>query len=247
MKYQDTVLKKSTIVIFTGNETTRRTITYPVGTKWVMEKSSVVNDEISDDYWTCVPCKDFNESDWKGCSVREIANMMFHITIPNVVGLWGNDFELTTGPELMRQFNLNGRVLICMAEDKKTFMLSQIALITLVDDPNKVMMTRQLFHSPMGADKVLGTMMGWEDLGSLPFSGRSAYWYLLPKREGAKVWKELREYANSLYEGKPADCPYELSIKFDFDDLSDIPTIVMKQQEFVRQFGVVPGKTLQLN
>ena len=247
MKHQDTALKKSTIVTFTGNETSRRTITYPVGTKWVKERSNDANDEIANNYWTCVPSKGFNESDWEGCSVSEVANMMFHITISNVVESWADDFELTTGTELMRQFELRGRVLVCMAESQKTFMLSQIALITLVDTPNKVLMTRQIFHSPMSAEPMIRTTMDWEDLNSLPFSGRAAYWYLLPKRVGAKVWKEIRKYANSLYEGDPADSPYELSVNFDLDDLSNIPEIITKQQEFVRQFGVIPGKTLRLN
>ena len=130
--------------------------------------------------------------------------------------------------------------------DWKGCCTGEVALITLVDSPDKCMMTRQIFRTPMTNEAMLGTSMGWESLADLPYSDKYSYWYLLPKQKGTEVWNKLREYANSLYDGKPMDSPYELAHEFKFDDLSDIPEIVRTQERFVKQFGIIPDKTLKL-
>lgn len=172
--------------------------------------------------------------------------MMVRISLTDIVTCPELDSNLIEGPELMRQFGLNYRVLACINEYKKTFTLSQVALITLVDNPDKCMMTRQIFRTPMTNETMLETSMGWESLADLPYPDKYSYWYLLPKQKGAEVWNKLREYANSLYDGKAMDCPYELAHEFKFDDLSDIPEIVRTQEAFVKQFGIIPDKTLKL-
>ena len=247
MKNHEYLTKKINLLCFTGTKTSRKVISCPIDALWVKYPSqSLLSEGVTYDYWTCVPKSGFRKSDWKGCCIGEVANMMIQISLTSIVANPELDSNLIEGPELMRQFGLNYRVLACINEYKKTFALSQVALITLVDSPDKCMMTRQIFRTPMTNEAMLETSMGWESLVDLPYSDKYSYWYLLPKQKGTEVWNKLREYANSLYDGKPVDSPYELAHEFKFDDLSDIPEIVRTQERFVKQFGILPDKTLQL-
>lgn len=247
MKNQAYLTKNIHLLSFTGTKTSRKTISCPVDALWVKNKSnSSLNEGIAYDYWTCVPKSQFRKSDWKGCCTGAIANMMVRISLTSIVGGSELDSNLIEGPELMRQFGLNYRVIACISEYKKTFSLAEIALITLVDSPDRCMLSRQIFRTFVN-EPMLGTTMGWDSLSELSHPQKDSYWYLLPKQKGAEVWSKLREYANSLFDGKAIDCPYEIAHEFKFDDLSDIPAIVKVQEEFVKQFGIIPGKTLRLN
>lgn len=245
---EKTALKDVNLITFSGTETARKEISYPVGTRWVKGlPGSYMNRDIATNYWTCIPLAKFKKNEWVGCVTGKIANMMVTISVYDVVGPWNDESELIDSRVLMEQFDLLGRVIVGVAEIGKTFALTQVARITDVESPERVTLTQHLFRTFVGTGRVMRTEVLRESLADISGGYRDRYWYLLPRDKGAGLWKTIHSYVNSLYNGEDVTCPYELECEFKVDDLSKIGDIIARQHEFVGQFGIVPGVTHQLN
>lgn len=231
---------------FIGNSISRTEVDYPSDTRWV--RSQQESDErVAVDYWTCVPRDTFRDEDWKGCVVDHVCSLMVRISIPNVIEHDDLESRLIDGPELMRQFDLNNRVLARISEHNDKLTLSGVSRISLIDAPDKCLMTNIILSAYISLKPMFETSLGWNDLGRLAAFGKSCHWFVLPKVKGAEVWAKLRKYMNALYDGKPADPPYELEHdqpKIEKFDINAIKSFVDTYVDFVAQFGIDLDKAI---
>lgn len=224
-----------------GHSVERKHVSFPKDIRWVRARDGY--EGFTWKYWTAIPTSKYKEKEWHGWAIKYCAFDIIYISLDSVIANPALDCMQIDGPDLMREFELNGRTIASIYEGQDCYALGALCRIHYADSPTRVRVTRMDFSNCFATEELFNTSLQQLSLANMPVHGSRSEWFTLPKKKGDKVWEDFRGFMFSMYDGKPAKLLYNLTCDFGLEDENaSMIDIVMafqpKLQAFFDQFGI---------